>query len=504
MAGAGVAGNFGVPAAYFYALAATMPPQITVAQRYSRATGDQLSRLLTDLTTAVNVGTVTDAEPFSESGLSALNITINAAQAARRLVALGVPAGSATALAPLGAVAQTTSQDTVSGAALPLTSLTGLATGMQAGGPGIAPGAIVSALGAGDVTLSAPILDVVSAGSTVYFAPVYGADLKDLVKSWLAYPPTLAGAVSSDVYQPGDDATNLWPAIAAADPGAFLNLVLGALTQGYVIPAPFDEALGSEILTFLATLPNAPAPLTVAFLASVTVEQWTQFFQQNPTWLPPFTAPGNTAARIAAFITAAGSLFAVATSGPSSAIVLATDKATGAGIALPFASAPGVVQGMNVSGIGVPPGATVTAVTAAGASVAVSIAPAVVAAAGVAAHTNITFTPGFLGAVTLTTNAPTAQGQSDLHFASTVGVVVGMTVAGTEHPRGGVRGRRDRDAGDAQHRDRGRGRGGHRHGDHIHARAGRRVRAAVTAGAVDRLAGELPVRLRGVHVRHRA
>jgi hypothetical protein len=429
VADAGEVENFGVPAAYFYALAATMPPQITVAQRYSRATGDQLSRLLSDLTTAVNAGTVTDAEPFSQSGLTA--VKINAAQAARRLVALGVLPGSATALAPLGAVAQITSQDASSGSHLRFTSLTGLATGMRVSGPGIAPGATVSALGAGDVTLSAPIVDDVPVGSAVYFAPAYGADLKALVKSWLAYPPTPSGAVSSDVYQPGDDAANLWPAIAAADPGAFLNLMLGALTQGYVIPDPFGEALGSEILKFLAGLPNAPAPLTLAFLASVTVEQWTQFFQQNPTWLPPFTAPGNTAARIAAFITAARSLFSVASSGPSSAIVLATKNVSAAGAALSFASTAGVVQGMNVSGAGVPPAATVTAVTATSVSITPPVGPA-----GVAAHTNITFTPGFLGAVTLTTNGPSAQGQSNLHFASTVGVLTGMTVGGTNIPAG--------------------------------------------------------------------
>ena len=61
---AGVTGNFsfGVPAAYFYALGATMPVQVTPAQRYTRATGDQLARTLTDLTTAINAGTISDSE----------------------------------------------------------------------------------------------------------------------------------------------------------------------------------------------------------------------------------------------------------------------------------------------------------------------------------------------------------------------------------------------------------------------------------------------------------
>src|SRR5262249_22543143 len=105
LANTGVTGNFGVPAAYFYALAATMPVQITAAQRYQRATGDQLPRLLTDLTTAINATTITD----SETCVTQPAVTISAAQAARRIAALGVPAGSATPLAPLGAVALPTS-----------------------------------------------------------------------------------------------------------------------------------------------------------------------------------------------------------------------------------------------------------------------------------------------------------------------------------------------------------------------------------------------------------
>ena len=72
-----------------------------------RATGDQLSRLLTDLTTAINAGTISDSEPCDT--LPA--VKINAAQAARRIAALGVPAGSATPLAPLGAVALPTTAD---------------------------------------------------------------------------------------------------------------------------------------------------------------------------------------------------------------------------------------------------------------------------------------------------------------------------------------------------------------------------------------------------------
>ena len=201
------------------------------------------------------------------------------------------------------------------------------------------------------MTLSAAILDDVPAGSIITFTPAYTAGLQALVTSWLAFPPpATSGMPSSATYQPGDDAANFWPSAAAADPDAFLNLVLAALTQGYVIPAPFNVALGTEIATFLAALPGAPSPPTVATLASVTAEQWTGFFQQNPTWLPPFTQPGNTAARTAAFVRCAQYLFPASTSGPPSAIVLATSAGTAAGNTLTFASTSGIVKGMTVTG----------------------------------------------------------------------------------------------------------------------------------------------------------
>ena len=311
---AGVAGNFGVPAAYFYALAATLPAQVTAAQRYQRATGDQLAKLLTDLTAAINAGTISDAEP---SYYGSPPVTINAAQAARRIAALGVPAGSATPLAPLGSVALPTSSDAPSGADLTFSSTTGVGALLLAGGPELAAGTTVQALAGTTVTLSAPVLDDVPAGSVITFTPGYTTDLQALVRNWLSYPQTPQGVPSSQAYQPADDAQIFWPGAAAQHPAAFLNLVLAALTQGYVIPAPFDAALGTQITAFLTTLPGAASPPTLATLASVTTGQWEDFFQQNPTWLPPFTAPGNTTARIAAFIRAVQNLFTVASSGPS-------------------------------------------------------------------------------------------------------------------------------------------------------------------------------------------
>jgi receptor-binding and translocation channel-forming TcA subunit of Tc toxin/ABC toxin-like protein len=392
-------GNFGAPAAYFYALTAALPVQITPAQRYQRATGDQLSRLLTDLTTAINAGAISDAESFFTSGLA--GVTINAAQAARRIDALGVPAGSATPLAPLGTVAWPTTADASSGTSLTFADTTGVSNGMLATGPGIAPGTTVQSFAATSVTLSAPILNDIPLGNVITFTPGYTAGLRTLVQGWLSYPQTPTGTPSSEAYQATDDAQNFWPNTAAANQDAFLNLVLAALTQGYVIPAPFNAALGAQISTILLNPPS------MATLASMTAEQWRAFFQQNPTWLPPFTKPGNTGARIAAFIRAVQKLFAVGTSGPPSAIVLVTTAATAAGMSLSFASTSGIAQGMSVAGPGIRPGTTVTGVT----STSVDLSQPV-AAAGVGNQANITFTPGFATPMAGTSGPPRLQAPS--------------------------------------------------------------------------------------------
>ena len=357
---AGVSGgfSFGVPASYFYALGVAMPVQITPTQRYARAIGDQLERLLTDLTTAINAGTITD----SESCFANPAVTATAAQAARQIYALGIPPGSATPLALLGAFAAITTADAPSGTTITVADTTGIAANMLVSAPGIAPGTTVQSLAGNVVTLTpAPaILNDIPAGTSVIFTPAYTAHLNSLVSAWLAFPPPTSGAISSAVYQPSDDDTKFWPVVATGTTAdAFLELVLAALTQGYVLEPPFNDALGTEIESFLKTLPGAPAIPTVATLASVTTAQWTQFFQQNPTWLPPFTAPGNTSTRTAAFIAAVQTMFAVSSGGPATEILRVTMIAA-SGATLTFASNAGIVVGMAVSG---PPGGAVVAGT---------------------------------------------------------------------------------------------------------------------------------------------
>jgi hypothetical protein len=396
----GAPASFGVPAAYFYALAAAMPPQVAVTQRYSLATREALTGLLADLTTAINAGIVTDAEGFAApvlGGTPPAAGSLNAAQGARRLAALYVPAGT-TPLAPLDTIALPTAADAASGNTLTFASVAGVDTGMSVAGPNIAAGATVAGVTppSGTVTLGPPILNDVPAGSSIFFTPPYSTGLAALIQSWQGFPATPSGAISSVAYQPGDDDSAFWPAAASAQPAAFLSLVLSALTQGAMLPPPFSGALGDAIVAS----PVLGSPATVAALAAVTGQQWTSFFIANPTWLPSFTQPGDTNARIAAFIRAVQKLFAVESGGPSSPFVLATSAATTSGAVLQFPPTTAVAVGMSVSGPGIMPGTTVSSLAppppAAANSVTLSQP---VIGAGVPANANITFSLTVSGGV---------------------------------------------------------------------------------------------------------
>ena len=353
--------NFGVPAAYFYALTATLPFQISSKDRYQQVTGDTLQYLLSQLTSAINAGTVNDSEGYVTSGAAA----INAAQAARRIGVLSVPAGSSTPLAPLGAVQFQTSSDTASGQkTLSFSSTAGVKTGMSATGPNIPSGTTVSAVTANaSVTLNNPVAAGGPSGATVIFTPGFSADLQQLVNVWLAFPAPVAGTISSQAYQSGDDDAKFWPGAAAAHPAGFLNLVLAALTQGYIVPDAAFDSLGDLIISDLLAPLATPQQPTVATLASLTVAQWTAFFKANPSYVPPLKQGGDIDAQIAVFIRYVQRFFSVASSGPANPINLTTNGPTAAGNAdLHFASTSGISAPMIVTD-GAAPLGTVTNVT---------------------------------------------------------------------------------------------------------------------------------------------
>ena len=141
----------------------------------------------------------------------------------------------------------------------------------------------------------------------------------------------------------------------------------------------------------MATTTLLPSPPTVDELAAVTAQQWTSFFQDHPTWLPPGT--GNTATRIAKFIHRVETFFAVGAGGPSASFVLVTTVAAGPGATvLQFAPTNKIIPGMSVSGLNIPPGTVIPplGVTTSPTSTSVTLSQAVTPP-GVPANTNITF-----------------------------------------------------------------------------------------------------------------
>jgi hypothetical protein len=403
--------NFGVPAAHFYALTATLPYQVTATQRYQTVTGDNLQHLLSQLTTAINQGTIrsNDSESYVTSPPLA---AINAAQAARRIVALNVPTGSTTPLAPLGAVQLLTNAETDSGTTLPFSSTIGVKTGMSVSGPNIRSGTTVSSvLANASVNLSQAISAKVLSGATITFAPAFFPDLQQLIQAWLAFPASVANTISSQTYQTGDDDTEFWPGAAANHSAAFLNLVLVALTQGYIIPEGSFDSLGDVITSQLLAPLAAPQPPTVTTLDSLTVAQWTSFFQTAPAdvnWLPSFTQPGNILARIAIFIRYVQKFFTVTGAGPANPITLRTNNTTAIGNPdLHFASTAGVLAGMAASDASGPLG-IVANVT----STVVSLQSGKLVASGIGSGTTITFTPT-PGATTSSSSSGSLSGASD-------------------------------------------------------------------------------------------
>ena len=86
--------NFGVPAAFFYAIGASLDKSTTAAQRFQLATGDAIERVFQVFSTAVNADSIADVEAFTTTGLT--GTSISSFQAARRLAALGISPASNT------------------------------------------------------------------------------------------------------------------------------------------------------------------------------------------------------------------------------------------------------------------------------------------------------------------------------------------------------------------------------------------------------------------------
>jgi hypothetical protein len=160
-------------------------------------------------------------------------------------------------------------------------------------------------------------LAVPTGSSTVQYTVV-----APLWPDWMGYPAT----ANWRAYQPGDDLTKFWPGLTgeeATHQGAFLDLVLFAITQGYV-DSGTNNPLAVEIKNNLRVTPvvGTPPIAKVADLAQALASDWQAFFAPAPlnqiivSRLPDFTLPGTADARVAAFISYVRKFFDVAPAVP--------------------------------------------------------------------------------------------------------------------------------------------------------------------------------------------
>ncbi|MFD7131992.1 neuraminidase-like domain-containing protein [Streptomyces sp. NPDC059894] len=119
-------------------------------------------------------------------------------------------------------------------------------------------------------------------------------DVLALVTGWLAVPQA-------------DIDTAFWDTVVTTHPSGHLDLVLTALTRGYVV-RPGDTPLRAKIRTGLRPA-DAPA------LSRIEAARWEAFFRDAPTWpadLPDFTRPGSPDERLQAFIQEVRKFFVLA------------------------------------------------------------------------------------------------------------------------------------------------------------------------------------------------
>ena len=115
------------------------------------------------------------------------------------------------------------------------------------------------------------------------------ADVTVLVNDWLGYPGVTA-TIDTGFWAP-----EVGVAATVAHQAEYLDLVLQVVTG-----EPSDTPAFTSFRPAISAPPLAIA--SVSQLAHTSDQAWQTFFLANPGLLPPFTAPGTTVERIAAFV----------------------------------------------------------------------------------------------------------------------------------------------------------------------------------------------------------
>jgi Tc toxin complex TcA C-terminal TcB-binding domain len=290
---------FAVPAAFFYAIGASLDKSTTPTQRFQLATGDAIERLLHVFSAAEQAGSIVDSEGFQAAGVRAKTtldcplgtdlLTFAATggmQSGMTVAALNIPAGTTVLVVTATTVqlSANVSNDLPPGSMITFV-IPGTVTSFQAARRLVALG-ISSASNSPSVQLYA------------------GTPLAQLVSDWLsqADPTPVPTPNPPPTYADNDFA--IWSeTLSASDPTGYLLLDLDTLTQGYVIEKfthrPSEAATGpSSTLTFQGVgLGIAPGmPVTGADIAPGTRVTKIDTITTVTLSSPGITAPGVTTA----------------------------------------------------------------------------------------------------------------------------------------------------------------------------------------------------------------
>jgi hypothetical protein len=351
---------FGVPAAFFYAVGASLDKSTTATQRFQLATGDPIERLFQVFSSAEQAQSIADQEGFKTQGVTLGAIT--SFQAARRLAALGV-----------------------------------------------------------------------SSASNSPSVPVYaGTPLAQLVADWLAQTdPTPTPAPNPPLtYQDTD--FNIWSQTLAAptDSTGYLFLDFDTLTQGYLIP-PFTASPSQATNAGQTTLTFVAAAIGIGVGMPVSGKN---------------IAPDTTVTKVETVTSTSGTTTTVTLSTAVTGEVKSTDVLTfnyttipisantsvdcPAGKVLTFASTAGIQPDMSVSGPKIPDGTTVQSVTATTVTLNGPVSGDVPVGSEITFLMAATYLSDLVPPFTASTAVDALSGTT-LSFASTSGILAGMSVFGT-------------------------------------------------------------------------
>jgi hypothetical protein len=406
--------NFGVPAAYFYAVGASLDKSTTAVQRFQLATGDSIERLLQVFSAAEQAGSISDVESFKMGVSANTSIDCPSGNVLTFIATQGIQPNMAVSGAniPVGTTVQTVTATTVvlsvsvSGDVPADSEITFLT---QASITSFQAARRLAALG-------------VSAASNSPSVPVYaGTLLAKLVSDWLAQtaptptnPPLTYGVTDF----------NIWSqTLASADPTGYLFLDLDTLTQGYLIP-PFTASptqpanAGQTTLTFAGTSIGIGVgmPVSGTNIAPATVVTKVETVTTVTIMISkPLRGAVTTATAI--------------TFNSGSSPITATPNANIAGgSTLTFSgtsSTEGITPGMSVSGTNIAPGTTVQT-SGTSTTITVTLSAAVT---GAVATTDILTFNSTVPPITATTSVDCPSGNM-LTFAATTGVQRNMSVSG--------------------------------------------------------------------------